>query len=54
MLLVYEPAMPMYQFFQEVGIPITDGQELSDLADSLDMEKTMTILKKYMTFVEMP
>lgn len=54
MLLVYEPATPMYEFFKEVGIPMSEGQELSDLADSLDMEKTMTILKKYMTFVEMP
>ena len=54
MLLVYEPAEPMYQFFQEVGIPMSKGQTLSELADSLDMDKTMTILKKYMTFVEMP
>lgn len=54
MLLVYEPAEPMYQFFQEVGIPMAEGQALSEFEGTLDMDKVMGILKKYMTIIENP
>jgi quercetin dioxygenase-like cupin family protein len=54
MILTYQPAETMLEFFQEIGIPMTDRHTLPDLDDGLDMDKIMQVLQKYLGLVEMP
>lgn len=54
MILTYEPAQPMLNFFQEIGIPMTNRSTLPDLGDELDTSRIMTVLEKYLGLIEMP
>lgn len=54
MLLTYEPAEPMYNFFREIGVPMKDRHTLPDPSQHRDQDTIMAILKKYMTVIEMP
>lgn len=54
MILTYEPAASMLNFFQEIGIPMSDRHTLPDLSSGLDMDYIMKILQKYLVLVEIP
>lgn len=53
MLLIYEPADPMLQFFAEIGIPVS-GTRAQHVHDARSSDEILAILRKYMTLVEMP
>jgi quercetin dioxygenase-like cupin family protein len=53
MILTYEPAEPMRNFFQEIGIPMKDRHTLPAEADPRDKETILAILKKHMQIIEM-
>lgn len=54
MLLIYEPADTMLKFFQEIGIPMPDRTNAPDMSALPPVETILTILRKYMTLVEVP
>ena len=54
MILTYEPADKMLDFFREIGIPMSDRATLPNLEGGLDKDRVMTILQKYLVLVEMP
>jgi quercetin dioxygenase-like cupin family protein len=54
MLLIYEPAAAMLQFFQEIGVPMPDRTTAPDMSVLPPPDEILTILRKYMTLVEVP
>ena len=54
MILTYEPAESMLNFFQEIGIPMKDRSTPPDMSEPQDNERIMAILRKYLGLVEMP
>jgi hypothetical protein len=54
MILTYEPADKMLDFFREIGISMSDRATLPNLEDGFDKDGVMTILQKYLVLVEMP
>lgn len=54
MMLIYEPAEPMLNFFQEIGIPMPDRHSPPDASALPDTEQILAICRKYMTLIEQP
>lgn len=54
MLLIYEPAEPMQRFFEEIGIPMPDRISAPEMSALPPQDQILSILRKYMTLVEMP
>ena len=54
MVLTYEPAHVMLNFFREIGVPMKDRNSLPPESEHLSNEAIMEILLKYMTVIEQP
>jgi quercetin dioxygenase-like cupin family protein len=54
MLLIYEPAEPMFKFFQEIGIPMPNRTNAPDMSELPPADELLSVLRKYMTLVEVP